>query len=309
MTRSVSAADYAAVAVACGTPKCATAGENRVVQVECNANNCSFGEGACGNRAFSTAGANPWNVELKYCGAKGWGAFATQDIPSGAFVVEYVGDVIDRAEVERRKKMYQESGNPHFYLMEIGPDVTIDAGLAGGLARFLNHSCGPNCMTQKWQVGNETRVAMFAVKDISAGEELSYDYQWCHFGESPWKCLCGAETCRGFLADAGAARKHRATLRARRKGKGLAGSDEMARLAGKQPTGPVSKEATLMPLRRGGARLVPKFGARAAWDPDSDQVAYPVGQGHRAQVGPVGAIWGSTVRDVAALPCAHYACQ
>jgi SET domain-containing protein len=140
-------------------------------------------------------------VELRYCGEKGYGAFATQAIPADTFVVEYVGDVIDKVEVQRRKKMYQESGNPHFYLMEVGPNVTIDAGLAGGLARFLNHSCDPNCMTQKWQVGQETRVAMFSTREVAAGEELSYDYQY-EVNMNPHRklvCHCGSANCKGRL--------------------------------------------------------------------------------------------------------------
>jgi len=281
------------------------AGENRLVQVECTDKNCSFGASPlCGNRCFASSSSNPWDVELRYCGEKGYGAFAAKDIPANTFVVEYVGDVIDKAEVARRKKLYQESGNPHFYLMEVGPNVTIDAGMAGGLARFLNHSCDPNCMTQKWQVGQETRVAMFSTRDITAGEELSYDYQWSHFGEAPWKCLCGAATCRGFLADAGAARKHRAHLRARRNGIGL---DDVAAALDSGYTGAVSSEYTYMPFSQGGGAWVPVHGAKSALPPDDDRVLFH--RDHRAACRASEALWGSAVSVLQRPPKDHTALE
>ncbi len=260
------------------------------MQVECTDQNCSFGSAPCGNRCFSSSSSNPWDVQLQYCGEKGYGAFASKAIPANTFVVEYVGDVIDKAEVARRKKLYQESGNPHFYLMEVGPNVTIDAGMAGGLARFLNHSCDPNCMTQKWQVGQETRVAMFSTRDIAEGEELSYDYQWSHFGEAPWKCLCGAATCRGFLADAGAARKHRAHLRARRNGIGL---DDVAAALDSGYAGAVSELYTYMPFSKGGGAWVPTYGAKSALPEGDDSVLFHPDR--KASVRPADALWGSAV--------------
>lgn len=50
------------------------------------------------------------------------------------------------------------------------------------MSRFLNHSCGPNCETQKWQVGGDLRVGFFAKKDIAAGEELTFDYKLERYG-------------------------------------------------------------------------------------------------------------------------------
>jgi SET domain-containing protein len=121
-------------------------------------------------------------------------------VEEGSFVVEYVGEVIDEEERDSRVKRYQESGNPHFFLMEISKEIILDAGPAGGVARFINHSCNPNLETQKVRVGSETRVGLFALRDIAVGEELTYDYQFAYFGSEPWKCLCRSSNCRGVLA-------------------------------------------------------------------------------------------------------------
>lgn len=66
-------------------------------------------------------------------------------------------------------------------------------------ARFINHSCAPNLKAQKWVVGGYTRIGMFALRDIAAGEELTFDYQFQAVGESQRECCCGAATCRRLL--------------------------------------------------------------------------------------------------------------
>ena len=72
-------------------------------------------------------------------------------IQAGEFVMEYVGEVIDDAECEARLLDYKQYvGEKHIYLMELNRDVVIDASRKGNSARFINHSCDPNCVTQKW---------------------------------------------------------------------------------------------------------------------------------------------------------------
>ena len=73
-------------------------------------------------------------------------------------------------------------GDHHYYMMEMTTSETIDATYKGSIARLVNHSCEPNCMLQKWRNGNDTCVGLFAVRDISPGEELTYDYQFQFFG-------------------------------------------------------------------------------------------------------------------------------
>ena len=61
----------------------------------------------------------------------------------------------------------------------------------------MNHSCDPNCITQKWSVNGDTRVGLFAIKDIEPGTELSFNYQFESVGEDKKQCLCGAQNCSG----------------------------------------------------------------------------------------------------------------
>lgn len=75
----------------------------------------------------------------------------------------------------------------------------IDASRKGNLARYINHSCDPNCATRKWVVNGETRIGIFAIEDIKAGTELTFDYQFERIGGAKQKCLCGSEKCRGYL--------------------------------------------------------------------------------------------------------------
>jgi len=68
------------------------------------------------------------------------------------------------------------------------------------LGRFVNHSCEPNCEMQKWTVNGLFRMALFALRNIPANQELSYDYNFSLFNESEGQvCLCKAKTCRGVI--------------------------------------------------------------------------------------------------------------
>ena len=63
----------------------------------------------------------------------------------------------------------------------------------------MNHSCDPNCITQKWTVGGDTRVGLFALKDIPIGDELTFNYQLESVGDVKKPCLCGAANCSGQI--------------------------------------------------------------------------------------------------------------
>ncbi|CAG9463881.1 unnamed protein product [Pedinophyceae sp. YPF-701] len=89
-------------------------------------------------------------------------------------------------------------------MMMVSDDVIIDAKVKGSWARFLNSSCDPNCVTQKWTntSDSETRVGIFAMEDIKKGEELTYNYMFEHFGAlsgETVRCLCGSAKCGGTL--------------------------------------------------------------------------------------------------------------
>lgn len=65
--------------------------------------------------------------------------------------------------------------------------------------RFMNHSCQPNCETQKWTVNGDTRVGLFALVDIPAGAELTFNYNLECVGTDKKPCMCGAPNCSGFI--------------------------------------------------------------------------------------------------------------
>lgn len=136
-------------------------------------------------------------VKTTFCG---WGAEAAEVIKRGEFVIEYIGEVIDDALCEERLWEMKYRGVHNFYMCEIGKDFIIDATFKGNPSRFLNHSCDPNCKLEKWRVDGETRVGIFAAKDIMVGEPLTYDYRFIQFGPNV-KCCCGAANCQGDLGE------------------------------------------------------------------------------------------------------------
>lgn len=173
---------------------------NRSLNMECTKATCGYGvddERRCHNRDLQrhTKG----KVIARPTPGKGWGLFAASDIPSGALVIEYVGEILDDAGTEARLREYKAAGQRHFHIMEISKDLVIDAGRCGNDSRFVNHSCRPNCGALKKDVGGETRVGIFALEDIRAGAELTYDYRFVAFEEERWECQCGEPTCRRFL--------------------------------------------------------------------------------------------------------------
>ena len=130
---------------------------------------------------------------------RGWGLKSTDPIKKGEFVVEYVGEMITMAEYRRRMAANQAEKEENYYYLAIDSNRMIDAGPKGNVARFMNHSCAPNCITQKWTVNGDIRVGLFAVEDIKPGDELTFNYQFETVGDVQKKCLCGAASCTGNL--------------------------------------------------------------------------------------------------------------
>lgn len=154
-------------------------------------NNCNVGKD-CGNRHFK-----PVKLYESLTLHKGWGVKAGQDIKSGDFIIEYVGEVIDDEEEERRLNEYYKSNEKSFYIMQSDTDTYIDARNKGNISRFINHSCEPNCIFQKWLSSDGYHMYLFALKDINKGEELTYDYHF--FTKEKTICHCGSTKCRGYL--------------------------------------------------------------------------------------------------------------
>jgi SET domain-containing protein len=130
----------------------------------------------------------------------GRGAFATRAIRRGERIIEYVGERISHAVADAR---YDDAvaTRHHTFLFSVSRRTVIDAAVGGNDARFINHSCEPNCEA----VIHRGRVFVVAIKPVAAGEELFYDYAYERDGsETPederrYACHCGARRCRGTI--------------------------------------------------------------------------------------------------------------
>ncbi|KAG2665893.1 hypothetical protein I3760_15G029600 [Carya illinoinensis] len=121
-------------------------------------------------------------------------------VSKGQFLIEYVGEVLDMHAYEARQKDYAFKGHRHFYFMTLNGSEVIDACAKGNLGRFINHSCAPNCRTEKWMVNGEICIGLFALRDIKKDEEVTFDYNYVRvFGAAAKKCHCGAPQCRGYI--------------------------------------------------------------------------------------------------------------
>ncbi|KAM3367444.1 hypothetical protein ACQJBY_016195 [Aegilops geniculata] len=169
---------------------------NVSTNTECTPGYCRCGV-YCKNQRFQKS--QYARTRLVKTEGRGWGLLADENITAGQFVIEYCGEVISWKEAKRRSQTYEDQGLTESYIIYLNADESIDATKKGSLARFINHSCQPNCETRKWTVLGEVRVGIFAKQDIPIGTELSYDYNFEWFGGVMVRCLCGATGCSGFL--------------------------------------------------------------------------------------------------------------
>ncbi len=140
------------------------------------------------------------SIQVRPSSIQGMGVFALRPIRKGTRIVEYVGERISHEESDRR---YNDDATdrPHTFLFIVDDETVIDAAVDGNEARFINHSCAPNCES----VIEDGRVWIEAICDIAPGEELGYDYMLERPGryrreyEQQYACHCGAPTCRGIL--------------------------------------------------------------------------------------------------------------
>ncbi|CAD6184185.1 unnamed protein product [Caenorhabditis auriculariae] len=156
----------------------------------------------CKNRRFKKKNYAP--VEAFHTGTpKGFGLRATKDIKKGVFIIEYIGEVLDKDDYEKRKEKYaSDKSHQHHYLCDAGI-YTIDATKKGNISRFINHSCEPNAVCEKWSVpktpGDVSRIGFFSTRDIAVGEEITFDYRFVNYGRDAQKCHCGAPSCNGWI--------------------------------------------------------------------------------------------------------------
>jgi SET domain-containing protein len=135
--------------------------------------------------------------EIRRSPIQGLGAFATRRIPAGTRLIEYAGERLTPAEAEARYPDV-EGERHHTFLFAIDDDIVIDAAVDGNEARFINHSCAPNCDA----VIDDGRIWIESIRDIEVGEELAYDYAYVleerhtPAAKRRYPCTCGAPNCR-----------------------------------------------------------------------------------------------------------------
>lgn len=180
---------------------------NRATKVECSASggNCKDG---CQNQRFQQR--QYADVSVIQTEKKGFGLRTNSDLYPHDFIFEYIGEVINEPTFRRRMLQYDEEGIKHFYFMSLNKSEFVDATKKGNLGRFCNHSCSPNSYVDKWVVGDKLRMGIFALRKISAGEELVFNYNVDRYGADPQPCYCGELNCVGFIG--GKTQTERATL-------------------------------------------------------------------------------------------------
>lgn len=150
----------------------------------------------CGNRVIQKGIS--CRLQLFRTEGKGWGVRTLKDIPKGAFICEYVGELITDSEADKREE--------DSYLFDLdykdGDTFCLDAHFYGNISRFINHLCEPNIVPVKFFVDHQDlrypRIAFFAFREIAANEELGFDY-----GEKFWSikyksftCHCNSSKCK-----------------------------------------------------------------------------------------------------------------
>ncbi|XP_048848986.1 histone-lysine N-methyltransferase 2B-like isoform X2 [Brienomyrus brachyistius] len=129
----------------------------------------------------------------------GRGLFCKRNIDAGEMVIEYSGTVIRAVLTDKREKYYESKGIG-CYMFRMDDFEVVDATMHGNAARFINHSCEPNCYSRVINVEGQKHIVIFALRKIYRGEELTYDYKFpFEDASNKLRCNCGAKRCRHFL--------------------------------------------------------------------------------------------------------------
>ena len=156
--------------------------------------------GKTGEPAVSAIVARPDMIRVRRSRLHGRGVFALRRIRKGTRIIEYLGDRVTHHEADRRYSHKPVEDN-HTFLFIVDRSTVIDGGASGNDARYINHSCDPNCES----LIEDRRVFIEAIRTIQPGDELTYDYQIGRDKEDPpnvdeiYACRCGAGSCRGSM--------------------------------------------------------------------------------------------------------------
>jgi hypothetical protein len=144
---------------------------------------------------------NPMNdsLEILPSSIHGFGLFTTVDVPTGSIVAEYIGEIIRNKVADIREDEYERRGIGSCYMFRLNEDEVIDATMKGGKARFINHSCSPNCEAAVCSFQDKSyHILLFAKRPITKGEEVTYDYKF-EVERDKIACSCGSRECAGKL--------------------------------------------------------------------------------------------------------------
>ena len=148
----------------------------------------------------NVAPADARRIQTRRSGVHGKGVFALTDLAEGETIIEYVGEIISWKEALRRHPHDPTDPNHTFYF-HMDEKHVIDAKHGGNSSRWINHACKPNCEADE----DGGRVFIKALRNITAGEELFYDYgliidaKYTKKLLAEYPCWCGAKKCRGTL--------------------------------------------------------------------------------------------------------------
>ena len=202
-------------------------------------------------------------IRVRRSKVHGTGVFAARAIKKGARIVEYVGDRISHAEADRRYA-HKSIDDNHTFLFTVDSRTVIDGGIGGCPARFINHSCDPNCET----VIDDKRVFVEAVRSIAVGDEIGYDYMIERDASDPpnmaeiFGCRCGAKSCRGTMLLP--PKKKRRKKSAAKKKAGAAVAKKSSKKAAKKAVRKAAKKAVKKAARKAIRKVAKKAVRKAA---------------------------------------------
>lgn len=259
---------------------------NRMMQFICDQKSCPNGAN-CTNVRLGKRPAIKTTVT--FYGNRGFGLKTLEPIKANDFIDEYRGEVIDLVEAGKRvTEEYKATGNYYLLDYDSAAGELLDGGRKGNITRYANHSCDPNCRIEKFIIcgtdealSAEFEIGLFALRDIAAGEELTYNYGWSAFQPRditgaptaqvpPEQCLCGAENCSGILGGKAVkpvvdtAVKSRKTAKGKGKGKGRGRKPGQTSRARLRAVTPMANAARLSAAAMPAASLSTAAGGRAS---------------------------------------------